>query len=229
MNVLEEDVSWLLQKGVVRVADWVIKNVDFLLGVRRIKAACMAAGVEGGKQVVRVQVATVKFTLGEPSAVVEHTQAMHASVKTFMDTNFTSYLRLGELNVEGFCRLCSDSDDDDYQPEGSSSRVGPPSVLLVSDPFSPVWFLRNKFEQHLVFLLAMRGLCLSPGNVRQAIHFFCGAYVMVVLCLKFLYFSSQLVYVGHPSCRFFPKVSVGLWGSYTFWFLFCTKNYECLP
>lgn len=40
------------------MVDWEIKSVEFLVGVKQTMRACMASGVEGGKQVVREQVAT---------------------------------------------------------------------------------------------------------------------------------------------------------------------------
>ncbi|CAH1445154.1 unnamed protein product [Lactuca virosa] len=95
-----------------------------------MKVVYMDASVEGGKQVVREKVATGKFILGEPSALVEHTQAMHASLKTFVNTDFSSYLRLSELDMEGINRLCSDSDAEDNQPEFSSYKVRPSSNPL---------------------------------------------------------------------------------------------------
>ncbi|CAH1438631.1 unnamed protein product [Lactuca virosa] len=67
-----------------------------------MKAICVVAGVEGIKQVVKEQVPIGKINHGEPSSVVEQTQVMHASVKAFMETDFDSYLRLGELDLEVF-------------------------------------------------------------------------------------------------------------------------------
>lgn len=87
-------MAWLLKKGVICVVDRVIESAEFSLGVRRMKAACMDVGVEGGKHVVWEQVSIGKFTLGESSALADHTQAMHASVKTFVKTDFASYLHL---------------------------------------------------------------------------------------------------------------------------------------
>ncbi|CAH1427946.1 unnamed protein product [Lactuca virosa] len=72
-----------------------------------MKVACMDASVEGGKHVVW-----------------DYTQVMHASVKTFMETDFSSYLHLGELDIEGLRRLCIDSEVEDNQPKGSSSKGG---------------------------------------------------------------------------------------------------------
>lgn len=84
---------------------------------------CMVVGVKGGKQVVREQVATGKFTLREPSAIKHHTHSMHASVETFMETNFSSNLHLGQLDIEGLHRLCCDFDTKENQPKGNSSKV----------------------------------------------------------------------------------------------------------
>lgn len=69
-KALEENVA-LPPYVIVRLVDRVIESFEFSLGVWRMKAACMAAGVEGGKQVMREQVAIRKFNHGEPSAVVE--------------------------------------------------------------------------------------------------------------------------------------------------------------
>ena len=49
---------------------------------------------------------------------------MHAFVKAFIEIDFASYLRLGELDMEGLFQLCSDSDAKDSQVEGGSSYVG---------------------------------------------------------------------------------------------------------
>lgn len=72
--------------------DRVIKSIEFLLGVWKMKVASMTAGVEGGKMLVWGQVTTKKFTPGEPSAIVEQTRAMHASIKNFMVIDFAFYL-----------------------------------------------------------------------------------------------------------------------------------------
>lgn len=48
-KVLEEDMDWLLQKCIVRIVDRVVESVEFSLRVRWMKAAFMAADMEGGK------------------------------------------------------------------------------------------------------------------------------------------------------------------------------------
>lgn len=55
---------------------------------------------------------------------------MHASVKTFMETNFVAYLHLGELDLEGLHQLYSDPDVEEDQPKGSSSNIEPSSNPL---------------------------------------------------------------------------------------------------
>ena len=53
------------------MVDWVIESIEFSLGVRQMKVACVVVGMEGGKQVVREQVATKKIDPRELSVVVE--------------------------------------------------------------------------------------------------------------------------------------------------------------
>ncbi|CAH1444659.1 unnamed protein product [Lactuca virosa] len=90
-----------------------------------MKVVCMADGVEDGKQVIREQVAARKFAPGDPSAFLEYTQVMHAEVKSFLETDFASYLNIGDLDMEGLRLLCSDPDVEREFPEGSTSGVGP--------------------------------------------------------------------------------------------------------
>lgn len=89
-----DDLNWLLQKGIIRVVDKVVESLDFSLGVRHMKAAYMAIEVKVGKKVIREQIATGEFVFGEPSTLLEHTQVMHADVKCFLETEFSSYLLL---------------------------------------------------------------------------------------------------------------------------------------
>ncbi|CAH1444302.1 unnamed protein product [Lactuca virosa] len=89
-----------------------------------MKMACMAAGVDNGKQEVREQVVTGKFVHGEVFATIENTQAMHATVKVFMEIDFASYLYLGELDMACLHQLCDDSDVEDSQVKGGFSHVG---------------------------------------------------------------------------------------------------------
>ncbi|CAH1452298.1 unnamed protein product [Lactuca virosa] len=89
-----------------------------------MKATYVAAGVEGGRQAVKGQVASGKFDPNETSAMVELTQAMHASVKAFMETNFASLLHLGELDLEGLHQLCREPDIEENSSEGEPLKVG---------------------------------------------------------------------------------------------------------
>lgn len=89
-KVVQDDLKWLLQKGVVRVVDRVVESTEFSLGVRRMKVASMATEVEGGKQVIREEISIGKFMPGEPSTLLEHTLALHAEVKSFLETDFAS-------------------------------------------------------------------------------------------------------------------------------------------
>ncbi|CAH1430125.1 unnamed protein product [Lactuca virosa] len=93
----------------VRVVDWVIESEEYSLGVRRLNAACVATGIEGGKQAVRKQLAVENFDPVDPSAAKQSAQVMHAAIKVFLETDFASYLRLDELDLAGLCQLCLDS------------------------------------------------------------------------------------------------------------------------
>lgn len=67
-RALEEDLAWILQEGVGWVVTRVIEREEFSLWVRRLKAECMAASIESGKQVVRKYLATRNFNLMELGA-----------------------------------------------------------------------------------------------------------------------------------------------------------------
>ncbi|CAI9301881.1 unnamed protein product [Lactuca saligna] len=140
------------------MVDWVVEIPEFSLGVRQMKAVCIDTGVEGGKQVIWEQVATGKFTPGVPGVVVEHTQMMHASVNAFMETYFTSYFHLGEIDMEGLRRLCNDYDAEDNLPKGSSSKVEPSSNPL--GQFTPYLVIFKAINNDLVRYL---GLSVSLG------------------------------------------------------------------
>ncbi|CAI9292546.1 unnamed protein product [Lactuca saligna] len=86
------------------------------------------AGMENGKQVIREQVAARKFVSRELDVAAEHAQAMHDAIKFFMETDFASYLRLGELDIGSLCQICNDTDSEEGHPEGGASHVGPSST-----------------------------------------------------------------------------------------------------
>ena len=69
---------------------------------------------------IREQAATGKFITEELDTTVEQTQAMHAVVKSFMETDFASYLCLGELDIGGLLWMCDDPNTQEGRPEGDS-------------------------------------------------------------------------------------------------------------
>ncbi|CAH1430253.1 unnamed protein product [Lactuca virosa] len=97
------------------------------LGLVKRRRCAWPPAWRGEGQAVCEQVVTGKFVFGEPSVVVEHTQGMHDAVKSFMETDFASYLRLGELDMEGLRQLCRDQDAKGDHPEGDSSKTRPSS------------------------------------------------------------------------------------------------------
>lgn len=129
-KVVEDDMMWLHQKGVVKVVNKAVESAEFSLGVRRMKATCVVAGVEGGKQTVIEQVTTGMFNPGELSVIVELNQAMHAYVKAFMEMDFASYLCLGELDLGSLCQLCNNPDVEDVPPEHDPSKASASSDSL---------------------------------------------------------------------------------------------------
>ncbi|CAH1445427.1 unnamed protein product [Lactuca virosa] len=90
-----------------------------------MKEPCMAPGVESGKHVIREKNFTRKFVHGEPSTLLEHTQAMHAEVKSFLETDLASYIHLGDLDIEGLRQLCNDLDVEGKHIEANTSEALP--------------------------------------------------------------------------------------------------------
>lgn len=88
----------------------------------------MVVGVEGGKQVIKEQIATGKFMPGELNTLLEHTHVIYAEVKSFLETDFASYLHVGELDMEGLCLLCNDPDAEGKHLEVISSWARPSST-----------------------------------------------------------------------------------------------------
>lgn len=72
--------------------------------------------------------ATRKFNPDETSLALEQTQEMDASVKAFMETDFSSYLHLGELDLESLHQLCYDLHPEENLLAGSSHNVRPSST-----------------------------------------------------------------------------------------------------
>lgn len=101
-----------------------VERVEFSLEVRRMKATYIVSNVEGGKQAVRKQVVVGKFDYGESRSTLELTQAMQASVKAFMEMEFTSYFYLCELDLGGLYQLFNDPDAEDVPSEHDPSRAG---------------------------------------------------------------------------------------------------------
>lgn len=78
---MEGDMAWPLWDGIVRVVNRVIQSPEFSTEIQCMKVACVATGVEGGKQAMKKQVASRKFDPYEANSIVEITQEMHAFVR----------------------------------------------------------------------------------------------------------------------------------------------------
>lgn len=108
---MEADLAWILQKGVVLVVDHVVKSSDLTLGIRSVKAACVAASIESGKQVTRGWPASGALGLSNPKAMARSVEVIQATIRAFSELNFMSYLRLGELGLADLHQLSSDDED----------------------------------------------------------------------------------------------------------------------
>ncbi|CAH1451465.1 unnamed protein product [Lactuca virosa] len=93
-----------------------------------MKMTCMYVGVENSKQVIQEQVVAGKSVSWESDATTEHAQAMHDAIKSFIQTNFSSYLRLGELDIGGLRQMCDEPDSEEGHSEGDASHAGPSSA-----------------------------------------------------------------------------------------------------
>lgn len=111
----------------------------------------MATSIESGTQAVRRQLATKKFNPEEPSAILQLAQAMHATIKAFLETIFSLYLCLGELDLAGLPQLFLDPLVEERPPMGYPRTSDLLLLLLAVDSsFSP--------KPHFLLLLA----CLLP-------------------------------------------------------------------
>lgn len=110
------------------VVDRLIESEEVSLGFLHLKVACIAIGFESGKQVVWKQLAIGNFNLEDPTAASQSSQSMHAAIKAFLETNFASYLHLGELDLAGTCQLCLDPSEEERPLMGYSGNVVPSST-----------------------------------------------------------------------------------------------------
>ncbi|CAH1417872.1 unnamed protein product [Lactuca virosa] len=98
-------------KTIVAGVDRVVESSEFVPGIRRVKAVCVVIGVERGKQAALVFSSSSGSGRSEPGVVAQSTDPMHAAIRAFVETDFTSYLRLGELGLSDLRHLCSEEED----------------------------------------------------------------------------------------------------------------------
>ncbi|CAI9283256.1 unnamed protein product [Lactuca saligna] len=108
----------------VRVVDRVVENSEFALGIRLVKAACVAAGIERGKKMVRVWSASSIPGSSDPVVVARSVDPMHAVVKAFSEMDSASYLRLGELDLADLHQLCFE-EEEELVSDGGVEGVSP--------------------------------------------------------------------------------------------------------
>ncbi|CAI9281270.1 unnamed protein product [Lactuca saligna] len=101
-KALEADIAWVLQKGVLPMVYRVVESNEFVIGIHRVKVAPGSS---------------------DPDVVARSVDAMHAAIRAFVETEFMSYLRLGELGLADLCQLCSKEEElvSDNGVEGTAS------------------------------------------------------------------------------------------------------------
>lgn len=87
--------------------------------------AGVVASIETVKKRVWKQLATKDFDPTELDTTAQSAQAMHASIKVFLETDFISYLCLGELDLPGIRQICLDSPVGERPPTSYPGDVGP--------------------------------------------------------------------------------------------------------
>lgn len=65
------------------------------------------------------------FNPEEPSAASQSARAMRAAINAFLETNFASYLHLGELDLAGLRQFCFDPSAKKRPPMVYSGKPGP--------------------------------------------------------------------------------------------------------
>lgn len=92
------------------MVDRVAKSDEFVLGILHVKVACVATSIESGKQVAQGWSASSGPGLSELNVVAQSFKSMHATIRSLVVMNFTSYLCLGELGLADLHRLCSEEE-----------------------------------------------------------------------------------------------------------------------
>lgn len=110
-KILEADLAWFLQKGVVRVVDRVVESSEFALGIHCVKFVCVVAGIKMGKWMARVWSVGSGPGSSDPDTATRSVEAMHAAIKAFAETDFTSYLHLVEIILSDLFQLCSEEEE----------------------------------------------------------------------------------------------------------------------
>ncbi|CAH1439079.1 unnamed protein product [Lactuca virosa] len=116
----------VLLKGVVRVVDRIFESSEFALGIHRVKAACVAAGIEKGKKMAQAWPAGNIPGSSDPDAVVQSVNAMPVVIRAFFKTDFASYFRLGELRLANLRQLCSKKEE--HTPDDGAASAQPRQV-----------------------------------------------------------------------------------------------------
>nr|KAJ0202751.1 hypothetical protein LSAT_V11C500252000 [Lactuca sativa] len=82
-KILEADLAWVPQKGVVRMLDRVVESSEFVLRIPHVRAAGVAVCIKKGKQMARAWLAGNIPSSSNPDAATQYVDAMHAAIRAF--------------------------------------------------------------------------------------------------------------------------------------------------
>ncbi|CAI9294196.1 unnamed protein product [Lactuca saligna] len=87
--------SVVLDKGVVRVIDKVIKSAKFASRVLVVREACEALGIEKGKQLGGCSTSFGEHEVSDPVRVTRRAKEVDATLLSLAEMNFVGFFHLG--------------------------------------------------------------------------------------------------------------------------------------
>lgn len=93
------------------MVDCVVDSIKFELGIRHVKSPCVAFGIEKGKQMARSWLAGNCLGFYDSDVAAQFVDAMYVAISAFSETDFASYIRLGELGLDDIRQLCSKEEE----------------------------------------------------------------------------------------------------------------------
>ncbi|CAI9287856.1 unnamed protein product [Lactuca saligna] len=92
----------MLEEGVVRVTDKVIKSPEFASEVQGVREACKALGVEKGMQLGGCSTISSELEVPNPGHVARRAEEVDTALSSLVETDFVGLFRLGKLDYDSF-------------------------------------------------------------------------------------------------------------------------------